>query len=307
MTTRKLITVFAATGNQGSSVINTILSSRVMSEKYSLRGTTRDTGSANSKALASKGVEMVTVDLNDPETIASAVKGSYGAFINTDYWTLLDKAAEVRQGKAILNCCIDAKVHHVVLSSLPYVSKLSNGKYQHLDHFDSKAEVAEYASKYHGDMIISYFEPAMYFENIKQVLSPDQKMVALPFADPDVPWPMISPSRDTGNYVTGLFEAVDKADGVTVQAVSEWTTPNRLVKELGEHLGTPVAFNSTSPEVYESYLPEKIRLELGEMMQWIGEASYYGIGTESKQAESDKWLLEPNELTSWKQFIELEY
>ena len=57
----KLITVFGATGNQGSSVIQAVLADPVLSKEFRIRGVTRDTTKEAAKELASKGVEFVTV------------------------------------------------------------------------------------------------------------------------------------------------------------------------------------------------------------------------------------------------------
>ena len=53
--------VFGATGNQGGSVVNSILNDPRASQQYSVRGVTRDPSSAKAKALAAKGVECVKV------------------------------------------------------------------------------------------------------------------------------------------------------------------------------------------------------------------------------------------------------
>lgn len=309
MASKKLLTIFTATGNQGSSVINTILSHSNIAAQYRLRGVTRNKTSEKSKALASRGVEMVEANLDDRASIANAIKGSYGVFINTDYWTLLDKDREIQQGTDIFNSCKQAGVHHVVLSVLPNVSKLSSGKYNGVAHFDSKAIVGEHAEANKGKMMVSYFLPAMYMENIKQVAQDvnGTMIISLPFADPDFPWPMITPSRDTGKYVAGLFEAGDAANGVAVHGVSAWTTPNKVAQVLAKHLGKNVQFQSVTAKQYEQYLPEKIRDELSEMMQWIGESSYYGKRSEKDQAASDEWIIKGEELTSWEEFVKLEF
>lgn len=309
MATKQTLTVFGATGNQGSSVIHTVLNHPDISAKYHLRGVTRDKNSAKSKALTAKGVEMVEADLNDPVSIEAALKDSYSAYINTDYWTLLDKEAEIKQGKNIFDACQKAAVHHVVLSTLPHIERLSGGKYPNVHHFDSKAVVAEYAQTHKGDMVVSYFLPAMYLENIHQVSQERDgtTYISLPYADPDFAWPMITPSRDTGNYVVGLLEAGNRADGIAVQGVSAWTTPNKVARALETHLGKPVRFNSLDAKTYEAYLPEQIRQELSEMMQWIGESSYYGKGSEKNQPDSDKWLVNPNGLTSVEDFVKMEF
>jgi uncharacterized protein YbjT (DUF2867 family) len=57
----KLLTVFGATGNQGGSVIRTILNDPVLSKEFKIRGVTRDAKKQSSKDLEAKGVEMVEV------------------------------------------------------------------------------------------------------------------------------------------------------------------------------------------------------------------------------------------------------
>ena len=94
MGSRKLLTIFGATGNQGGSVIDAVLSRPELKEKYSLRGITRDPASGRSKPLADKGVELVKGNLDDPESLKAAVKGSYGVFGVTDFWAVMDKDIE---------------------------------------------------------------------------------------------------------------------------------------------------------------------------------------------------------------------
>ena len=80
MGSRKLLTIFGATGNQGGSVIDAVLARPELQEKYSLRGISRDPSSGKSKALADKGVEMEQANLDDAESMKTAIKGSYGVF-----------------------------------------------------------------------------------------------------------------------------------------------------------------------------------------------------------------------------------
>ena len=62
--TSKLLVVFGATGNQGGSVIASVLNDPRAAEEFKIRGITRDPSKANAKALAAKGVEMVSVSLS---------------------------------------------------------------------------------------------------------------------------------------------------------------------------------------------------------------------------------------------------
>lgn len=58
---KKIITVFGATGNQGGSVINTILSHPELSKQFDLRGVSRNLSSDKAIKLKAKGVDMVIV------------------------------------------------------------------------------------------------------------------------------------------------------------------------------------------------------------------------------------------------------
>lgn len=94
-----IIVIFGATGNQGGSVINSILSDPTTATKYKLRGVTRDVEKPAAKALTERGVEMVAANLDDSASVAKAVEGAYGVFAVTDYWATMDGAGEIKQGK----------------------------------------------------------------------------------------------------------------------------------------------------------------------------------------------------------------
>jgi len=57
----KVLTVFGATGKQGGSVIQTVLSDKKLSSEFAIRAVSRDTNKPASKELAAKGVEVVPV------------------------------------------------------------------------------------------------------------------------------------------------------------------------------------------------------------------------------------------------------
>jgi uncharacterized protein YbjT (DUF2867 family) len=57
----ELFTVFGVTGTQGGSIIEAVLKSPTLSQKYKIRGVTRDVNKESAKALISKGVEVVQV------------------------------------------------------------------------------------------------------------------------------------------------------------------------------------------------------------------------------------------------------
>jgi uncharacterized protein YbjT (DUF2867 family) len=57
----KLLTVFGATGKQGGSIIESVLSDATLREEFAIRGVTRDVSKPAARALAARGVEVVAV------------------------------------------------------------------------------------------------------------------------------------------------------------------------------------------------------------------------------------------------------
>ena len=77
-TSPKIVTVFGATGNQGGSVVRSLL----QNNEFQVRGVTRNPTSDNSKALAAQGVNVVKANGFDADEMEAAFKGSWGVFLN---------------------------------------------------------------------------------------------------------------------------------------------------------------------------------------------------------------------------------
>jgi len=58
---KRLLVVFGATGNQGGSVIKSVLGDPKTAAQFAIRGITRDPSKPAAKELEAKGVEMVSV------------------------------------------------------------------------------------------------------------------------------------------------------------------------------------------------------------------------------------------------------
>ena len=84
---------------------------------------------------------------------------------------------------------------------------------------------------------------------------------------------------------------VPQANGVYVQGVSEWLQPQEFVDQLSKVKGRELNFSKVPATVESiSKIGDKIAEELQENMLLIRDYSYYGKGTEKKQAESHKFL-----------------
>ncbi|KIS68287.1 uncharacterized protein UMAG_11107 [Mycosarcoma maydis] len=302
--TKKLLTVFGATGKQGGSVIRTVLKTPTLNAKYSLRGITRDPSKPAAQELANQGVDVVRANLDDPASLKEAISGSYGVFAVTNFWEAADGSKETQQGRNIVDASIASGVQHLVISSLHSVDKLSNGTL-HVSHFDSKAAIDAYAESVRGDKIhISYFHPAFFLQNFEGMARKGEDgsySITLPI-DPSVRVPLLDAAADTGKWVASIFESGAAANGKTVQAVSFWTDLQSFSSDLGSALGKKVTYNHVTADVYKSSLPETVADELTDNMKLVDQYNYYGKDTEKAQPESDALLLKELELatvSSW--------
>ncbi|KAF2077647.1 hypothetical protein CYY_001034 [Polysphondylium violaceum] len=163
---KKLISVFGATGHQGGSVVNALLEKR---DDFSIRIFTRNTNSDKSKQLKNRGVDVVELDLEKVNTMAitKALEGSYGVFIVTDFWSLGNK--EIQITKNIVDAAFNAHVKHLVYSSLAHVSKITNGRICSPE-YDNKATVEEYVRERYNNakntaMAVSFVQCPFYAQN----------------------------------------------------------------------------------------------------------------------------------------------
>lgn len=306
---KRLVTVFGATGNQGGAVVSTLLSNPTLSQQFSVRAVTRNTSSPKAQSLASKGVDLKSADMNDPQSVSEAVKGSYAVFAVTNYWESASREVEVSQGKAIADACASADVKHLVWSALPNVTELTGGALKKVEHFESKHDVAMYIEniKKSGSMIATYFMPGFYMSNLKSMTRSSPQVndgtptISLPWDAENTKVALFDAAQDTGTFVGGILGYPNPAelDGQFIQAVSEWATPTKIVADMSEVIGREVKFNPLSEEAslkaFGQGMPQKIAEELVENMVLIRDFSYYGKGTEKKQAESNK-VLEPLDL-----------
>lgn len=146
MSNKKLILVIGATGAQGLAVIDALLASGAdgSPSPYAVRALTRNPNSKRAQQLQEKGVECVKGEhlvyflfcqlellmqtlpgsFENFPTVLEALKGVYGAWVNTDGFTV----GEVREVYAGLRIFELAKqvgtVQHYIWSNLDYSTKV---------------------------------------------------------------------------------------------------------------------------------------------------------------------------------------
>ncbi|XP_069075359.1 nmrA-like family domain-containing protein 1 [Pleurodeles waltl] len=93
MASRKLITVFGATGAQGGSVARALLGK----PDFAVRAATRDVKRPSSLALCDLGATVVQGDLDSEKSVEEVMGGAHGVFLVTNFYEGFSKEKEIRQ------------------------------------------------------------------------------------------------------------------------------------------------------------------------------------------------------------------
>src|SRR6266540_1065762 len=142
-----VIAVVGARGAQGGGLARAIAADP--EKRFRARALTRQPASDRARDLAQRGVEVVEVDLDDPETVRRAFTGADAAFCVTDYWEHFDPDREIVQARTMATAAKEAGLRHVIWSTLEDTRRwipldddrlpTLHGKYK-VPHFDGKGE-----------------------------------------------------------------------------------------------------------------------------------------------------------------------
>ncbi|RDW72308.1 NmrA/HSCARG family protein [Aspergillus mulundensis] len=300
----KLLTVFGATGNQGRSVINTVLADPVLSKEYKIRGITRDVSKPDAKALIDKGVEVVSADTSSIDSLVAALSGSSTVFLVTNPSFAENSDAEFQQGKNIADAAKQAGVQHLVFSSLLNVIESTGGHLKNVPHFDQKAQVEQYIR----DLGIpaTFVLPGYFMSNYVSMgllRKGEDGVYTLAYpVNEGSQFPLVDIEADFGKYVATALKNPTKLQGVQILAATDYYTPTRILKEFEEVTGHKTRFVQIDYETYKSFMPGYLGLEMLENHLFIEEPGYF-LGRSLK--ESQALVADAGfRLTTWKEFIE---
>ncbi|KZV94016.1 NAD(P)-binding protein [Exidia glandulosa HHB12029] len=209
-----LVVVIGATGVQGGSVIRNLIQS---DKPYRLRGITRDVSKPAAQKLAQLGVEVVSANVvvGNESGVQEAFKGADIVFGVTNFWEHMDSSREVAEGKLMVDSAKAVGAKLFIFSGLPHVSKLSGGKFSHVAHFDSKAEIVEYARSQLPTVDV---QAGYYMTNLTApMLAPEKQQdgayIWTMQWDATTPFPWIDMDADYGLFVRYAIESSEYNQG----------------------------------------------------------------------------------------------
>jgi uncharacterized protein YbjT (DUF2867 family) len=303
---KKLLAVLGATGNQGYSVASTALSDPELSQRYSVRAIARSTSSPKMADLAAQGASLATADMDAPETLPAALQGVDTLFfLTTTQYQGNSREIETRQAKAVCSAALAAGVSYIIWSSMCHPAVLSGGKYKNVEHFDDKAEIEQYIREL--PVQSSFFAPGSFMQNlINNALRPqpsrdgDGSFVLANCMQPHTRVPFID-ITETGKWVGAILAEPDRYAGKQFAAASEILSMDEVVQIVSRVTGKTVRYQHVPDEVFKGFLPEGLRQQLYEMWAFNRDFGYFGASMDKDVA----WAKENarGELTGLEAFL----
>ncbi|KAJ6599750.1 hypothetical protein DFH09DRAFT_1021187 [Mycena vulgaris] len=255
MPSPRIVAVFGATGLQGASIMTAILKDGT----FTPRAITRNPTSEASLSLRARGAEIFKADLADKKSMNIMVQHlsciqNFSQLTNYFEPSIFpgNPAGEIEQGMNMVDAAKEAGVKFFVFSSLPNMSKRSDGKYTQARHFDNKEAIEQYlrssglanASIHLG----GFFENFWTFHLLKKTEYGFN--IAIPKFSREALHNWTWVSRDVGPAVLALLKNYDdpaKAiSGKVYPVITACLTYPAVAELTAQALGVGVTF--TSPE-----------------------------------------------------------
>ena len=275
MAEKKIIAVVGATGAQGGGLARAILNDP--DSDFAVRAITRDSGSDKAKALAAMGAEVVTADVDDPDSLRAAFEGAHGAFCVTFFWEHFSPEKETTHVANMAEAARQAGLRHVIWSTLEDTRQwipLDDDRMPTLmerfkvPHFDAKgAADGIFADKH---VPVTCLRTSFYWDNFVTFgmgpkPNPDGSLaITLPMGDAKLPGIAV---EDIGKCAYGIFKRGDEFMGKTVGIAGEHLTAAEMAASLSVALGVEVGANPVTPEMYRGFGFEGAE-DLGNMFQF---------------------------------------
>lgn len=274
-----LLVVFGATGNQGISVVNAVITDPELSNQYKVRAVTRDPSKPAAQSLAEKGIEVVQGDFDHESSIQAALDGAHTVFLMTNTTILHPQGVtlEVRQGKCVADAAVSAGAHYLIYSSEYSATEISGGKYP-IANFDMKHEVEQYIR---GLPIQSAFvAPGSFMQNFADVLAPrpvgDGSYAICNIHTPETMFPWIDITGDMGKFVAAILAQPDRFQGQMLAAASEIRSFEYVTQVMSRVSGKTVRYTQISEAKFRESLPRAAADAFVNMFLFYQDCGYHG-------------------------------
>jgi len=250
------VAVVGATGRQGGAVAGELLARGVR-----VRALVRDPETTKAADLAGRGVELVTGDLTQADTLGPLFEGVDAAYaMTTMYPNGTDY--ETATGLAIAQAASNAGVPHLVYSSVGGADRESG-----VPHFESKRKVEERIREL--GLSVNFLRPVLFMDNFSEFgvdVEEGTATVRLPFPD-GIPLEMLA-VRDLGRAAASILLGADVPGGA-VEIAGDKRTGTQIAEAFGEAAGLPARYEALPLDAVGA------DSDMAAMFRWFAETPAY--------------------------------
>lgn len=228
---RPTIAICGATGQQGGAVLDHLLAQ----DRWQLRALTRNPDSEAASRIRALDVEVVKADLEDVDSLRLAFTGAdavYGVTTPMSPKGKLDVAAELRQGRAIVDACADTGVGHLVLSTVLHIDDNVTVPY-----VQTKRDIEQYVIE--RGIRHTFLCPASFMDELGGEFLPVKRGVLTGQADGDAKIPYVA-CTDIGAFAAMAFADPEEFVGRRLNLLGDFVAGDDLAATLGRISGRPM-------------------------------------------------------------------
>jgi len=211
---------------------------------------------------------------------------------------------EISQGKAIADTAVAADARYIIWSSIPSPAKISGGKLNKVDHFESKYEVEQYIRTL--PIKASFFVPGSFMQNYRRMMVPrpvgDGTYAISNVYEASTEIPLIDIEGDTGKWIAAILANPDEYEGKVLCAATRLYTMQEAVDTISRVTGKTVVYKQVPDEVFKGFLPQGFQEQYLQMLQYVRGYGYYG----AEQRKLVEWAAEQakGKLTTFEEWLQ---
>jgi len=248
---------------------------------FTVRAMTRKPDSPAAKALAGRGAEIVTGDLDDAPSLQRALSGVWGVWAVQNTWEA-GVEREEEQGKRLAKLARESNVQHYVYTSVGSAHRKTG-----IPHFENKWRIEEVVRglKFPSHVIL---RPVYFMENLLMPTSiqGDKLMSGL---EPTTSLQMIA-VEDIGKYGAMAFERAADLNRAELDLAGDALTMPQTAAVLSRTTGKPLEYLRIPIDAIR-----KQSEDYALMLEWFDRVGYDA----DIAGNAKKYGIEPTRLADW--------
>lgn len=259
----EVVLVTGATGQQGGAVARALVAAGTP-----VRALVRDPGSANARALAGLGVQLVRGDLDEPESLKPALDGIRGLFsVQTPDFTNLGGDTEIDRACTLAAAAAAAGVPQIVHTSASGATRIIDEERwgSFVGHAFRVKTLAEDALRDAGAASTTILRPSAFMENFlapSYFYAPGSAERLLVGYDLDVPQAFVAVA-DIAAAAAAAFADPARFDAVELELASERISLHAAAATLTRVWGRPITLPESREAAIADGLPEVFQQSQG--------------------------------------------